>query len=368
MKTLQKKILILLLSFSNLAVLGMVFYAYFDSHQSLLLFSTSENDKDLKEKIKKACQKQLKELVEGKRSSFICNVKVRQRQKEASYSLRTRIKVTKNDKDFAIEGQGQIRNPTQHATEAQFCNDCTRTDNVTEDNFEDVMKQVLDIAETVYFEAQDSVRKARIEYNKKDRDKRMAVLRERQCEGRWSESEEQFEEFDREERLQCKMNHISQLDLPLEIEKFYHKNLKNDLWNTALSEDDYLLEDVLNQFDNPYRNSFSVRSSTGLLKNYLMWKDDFEILDSMEQKSNFVKTIKGDVDQMTQFMTKEQSQKDLYFLNQGFEGLLARFNQTTRSLPRLSPRLKGPAPLNSPTKPISPSIDYDAVKRQTKDL
>ena len=368
MKTLQKKIVILLLSFSNLAVLGLIFHSYFDSHPRLLLFSTSEDNTDLKEKIKKECQKSLQELVEGKRSSFICNVKVKQKQKEASYSLRTRVKITKNDKGFAIEGQGRISNPTQHATEAQFCGDCTRSDTVTENKLEDIMNQVLDIAETVYFEAQDSVRKARSEYNKKDRDKRMATLKERRCEGRWNEDEEQFEEFDTEERLKCKMERISKLDLPLEIEKFYHKNLKNELWNTALSEDDYLLDDVLNQFNNPYRNSFSVRSSAGLLKNYLTWKDDFEILDSMEQKNNFVRMIKGDVDQMTRFMTKEQSQKDLYFLNQGFEGLLSKLNHATRSLPRLSSPPSRQAPLDSPTRQTSPPINYEDVKRQTKDL
>ena len=333
----------------------MVFYTYFENHQTMNLFSLSEDTSDLKKKIAKDCKKFLKELTEGKRSSFICNVKVNQRQKGASYLLRTRVKVIKNTgaEGFTIEGKGQMSNKSQSLTEADFCNDCVKTDSVTENNLEDIMKQVLEMAETVYFEAKDSVQKAQKEYNKKDRAKRMASLKEQRCEGRWDEDSEKFKKFDIEEKLQCKMEKLSSKGLPLEVESFYHRELKNELWKTALSEEDYILEDLLDKFNDPYRYTFSVRASTGLIKNYMNWKEDFSLLDSMLKKQDFIRSIKGDVNQTISFMTKEQSQKDLYFLNKGFDGLFARVNQ---------------APAGPTTQRPTPSINYEDVRRQVKDL
>ena len=328
----------------------------------MFLFSVSEDQSDLKEKIQTECKDYLKELVEGKRFSFICNVSISQKHKGASYSLRTRVKVKKNDSgSFDIESQGQIRKPTRHATEADFCNDCTKTDEVTENNFEEIMSQIVDMAETVYSEAQESVRKAHEEHNKKDRERRMAAVKERHCKGSWSEAEEKYEEFDVEEKLNCKMNKISSLDLPLEVEESYHKELKNELWKIALSEDDYILEDVLGKFNDPLRYSFSVRASAGLIDRYLGWKDDYEVLDSQE-RVGFLRSIKREVDQTIQVMTQEQSQKDLYYLNQGFDGLLVRLNKATAGS---TPHLTKPS---GNTSPSTAPVNYEDVRRQVKDL
>ena len=335
MKKLKQKIFILLLSFSNLAVLSTVFYTYFNNQQNILLFSVSENQSSLEKKVEKECKKYVKELVEGKRSSFICNIKLDRRQKGAFYHLRTKVEVRKKEGGgFAITGQGRISNPTRHATTADFCGDCKRTDEVRENNFSDIMKQVLVVAETVYSEAQDSVQKARITYNKRSRDKRMAELKEQHCHGRWDSESENFEEFDLEGRLECKMNRLAQFDLPLDIEKFYHGTLKNDLWQAALSEDNYVLEDILPQFNDPYKYTFSVRASSGLLTNYLNWKPKFDTLDSVLEKERFVRSIRQEVNQTTQYMTKDQAQKDFYYLNKGLDGALARLNKATSSLPR----------------------------------
>ena len=335
MKKLKKKSLILLLSFSNLAVLSAVFYTYFNNQQNILLFSVSESQSSLKKKVETECKKYVQELVAGKRSSFICNIKLARKQKGASYHLRTRVEVRKKeDGGFAIVGKGRISNPTKHATTADFCGNCERTDEVQENKFEDIMKQVLVVAETVYSEAKDSVQEARIEYNKRSRDKRMAELKEKHCHGRWDSDSESFEEFDLEGRLECKMGRLSQFDLPLDIENYYHGALKNDLWKAALSEDNYVLEDILPQFNDPYKYTFSVRASAGLLTNYLKWKPEFDILDSTLDKERFVRSIRQEVNQTTQYMTKDQAQKDFYYLNKGLDGALARLNQATSSLAR----------------------------------
>ena len=375
MKNLKKKIFVTLLGLSNLAVLGSVFHTYFTNNQTSYLFSTSiEDEKSLKEKIKKECKKSLQELIEGKRLSFICNAKVYQRYKGASYFLKVQFRVQKNtDGSITIKEQGQIKNPTQHATEADFCNDCSKTNELLEGSFPNLMNQVLAMAEDVYFEAQGSVRKAQEEYNKKDSDNRMASLKEKNCDGSWNEDREKFEEFDTEERFQCKMEKISQMKKiisqmksHLDTENYYHNELKNELWETALlSEDEYILDGMLDKFSGLYRSSWSAQSSLGLIKSYLSWKDDFEVLDSLEQKNRFLKGIKTDVDQMIKHIGAENSsQTDLKHLNEGFDELFVRLNQPTNSIPSLHPA----APSTKTNVPLSPAIDYGNVKKQIQNL
>ena len=372
MKTFVKSILIMFLGFSNLAVLGVVFHSYFNNHQSLKLFSFSEDRNDLKEKIHKECKKELKELLQNKRISFICSVTLNQRHKGASYTLATKFKIKKTEegKIQITEKKGAIRNSTQHATEADFCNDCLPedkelTDSATTDITE-LIKEVTEVAEEMLDTAQESVQNAYKKHNEKDKAKRIARIKERDCKGSWNSETESFEEFDVEEKLNCRMRQISRLKT-VDVENFYHDKLKKELWLTALSDDDYVLDGLLDKFKDPYRYSLSVRSSTGLLKNYLDWKDDFEVLDSLEEQRVFLNHIKGDIYSMANFMKKERAQQDLYYLNKGFDGVLARLNQATQALPRSMPGLPAPGSAPAPAVP-SPAIDYEAVRKQVQDL
>lgn len=361
MKAIQKKTLILLLSFSNLAVLSAVFYTYFDSSHSLLLFSSSGNSQKLRRKIKEECRQSLDELMKGERSTFICRVSIQQRHKGASYVLRTRVEVRKDGDNFVFSAKGAMRDKTQHATEADFCNDCDEQEETVEaKNLQDVMNQVTDMAESYYYKAKDSVQEAQEKYNKKDREKRIARVKERDCKGRWDEESEEFEEFDVEGRLQCRMKQISNLNLPVEVENFYHGKLKKELWQTALSDEAYILDDVLGQFgENPYRYPLSVRSSANLLQSYLGWKEQFGILDGSEQKTVFVNSLRKEINQMLGLMKDDQAQREIYYLNQGFEGILAKLNQVTNSL---DSRRTTPALIQTPT------INYDDVRKQTDSL
>ena len=361
MKKLKKTILIALLSFSNLAVLGLVFNSYFSNQEQIKLFSVSESREDLKEKIKRECEKELKAILSGERKSFICSVSLQKKHKGVSYSLKTKFKVSKAENKIKIkEISGKLRDKKQHITTARFCGDCIDDkeleDSATQDITE-LMKEVLAVAENIYDTAQDSVEKAYKEHNQKDKEKRLAQIKESRCEGVWNATTESFEEFTEiENKLNCRLNQISDLS-PLEAESFYHSKLKKALWQTALSEDKYLLEDgLLDQFKDPYRNSLSVRSSAGLLENYLRWKEDFDILESLNEKQQFLRTISHDVNSMKGFMTKKQARQDLYYINKGFDGLFAQLNQT--NLPQT------PTQIPAPTSPIN----YEAVSKEVEKL
>ena len=360
MKALWKKTAILLLGFSNLAILGAVFHTYFDNEiQPFQLFSSSDDLDDLKKRIETKCKDEINsQLIEGDQQTYTCFVNLDRKQRGARYKLKTYVEVIKTaDGKFKAKREGLMTRKKQHATEAKFtCNGCGEERLIGNNNLKQVMLAVVQEAEKIYAEAEKAVADAEKEYNKKDRLQRMARLKERGCEGKWDREAEDIVEFDLEEKLECKMKRISSLDLPLEIEEFYHKDFKRELWKVALSDEDYLLEDMLDNFDEAYRYPFSVRASTGLMKSYLDWKEDFVLLDSLDRKQQFVRGIQSDVQQMTNFMTQDQAQKDLFFLNQGFEGILANQLPTTRP--------KTP----TFTTPGSTGINYEDVKRQVKDL
>ena len=362
MKALWKKTAILLLGFSNLAVLGTVFHTYFENQsQPFKLFSSSDDSEDLKKKIQTECKEEIQKLIEGDQQTYTCYIKLNRKQRGARYKLGTEINIIKKGGGgFKIKYNGRMTDRSRHATEAAFCNDCDdRSDEVQNNSLEAIMSAVIAKADEIYEQAETAVTQAERTHNEKDRKQRMAKLKERRCEGKWDQEEEEIVEFDVEERLNCKMDRMSSLDLPLEIEEFYHKDFKRELWKTALSDEDYILEELLEGFNEPYRYPFSVRASTGLMKSYLSWKEDFSLLDSVEQKNQFVNSIQRDVQQMTSFMSKDQAQRDLFYLNQGFDNAFSRIQQ----LPT-SPSSQ-PAIINSPS---STGINYNEIKKQVAPL
>lgn len=344
MKALWKKLAILLLGFSNLAVLGTVFYTYFESEmQPIQLFSTSEDIDDLRQKIKKECGEELKELTEGKRVSFSCFVSLDQNQSGVDYKLKTSVDVIKTS-----EGKIKLISKGRVTTEADFCNGCISEEKQAQNNFEELLKETIAMAEKVYTDAQEAVTKTT---NEKEGMERMASLVKELCQGKWDKKSKQIVAFNTKERLDCKMKVMTSLDLPLHVEQYYDKN-KQDFWEIALSDEDHLLPDFLGNFNDAYRYPSSVRYSTGLMKSYLGWKKDFVVLESLERKENFVKGIQTDVRAATRFMTKRQSQRDLFFLNKGFDGILARLEAlpTTPNLPA-----------------ATPGVNYDQIKRNLRD-
>ena len=374
MKNLKKIFLIVLLSGSNLIVLGLVFNSFFSNQESIRLFSASESREDLKAKIQRDCEKDLKAILAKQRKSFICSVNLQQRHKGVSYSLKTRFKVSREGNKIKIkEISGQLRDKKQHVTEARFCGDCIEDRELENSASEDIaglMKEVLILAEDIYDKAQDSVEEAYQEYNQAERDKRMAQAKAEKCEGIWNEKTSNFEEFkNREDKLKCLLAQANNLNDFLSAEDFYHNKLKKELWHIALSEEDkFLLEEgLLKQFKDPYRNSLSVTSSAGLLESYIRWKEDYDILESIEEKQKFLSSISQDISYMKSLMSDKQSQQDIYYLNQGFDGLFAKLNQN-KNLP---PAQISDQPINYRAiseEPEASSIDYEAVSKEVENL
>ena len=353
-----KKNFIALLSLSNVLVLGLVFNVYFGNSQKIYLFSLAENLEDLKQKIQQDCAEDFSKILNGLEKHFICQVDLDQSHKGVSYKFKAEFKVSQQGDSIRItEIVGKLRDKKDHITEAHFCNDCFNERSLdSSSNMEELMTEVSDLVEDMYNSAQDSVEEAYNEEKQSDSKRRLAKIRERECEGFWNEESQIFEEFTQAgDRLHCRLNQIHEMDSLLEIEQFYHEKLKKQLWNVALSEEEKasLTNEFFDSFHSPYRYSLSVRSSMALLENYTRWKEDFDILESLRDKQLFLKEITQDVRSLMSFMSSDQFEQDLYYLNQGFDGLYKKLE---------------PADINSQKSIPSPNIDYETVSEEVKKL
>ena len=328
MKALKTKILFAVLSFSNLAVLGLVVQTYFSSTQSLRMFSVGDDIQDLNEKIKTQCGADVTSFNKGEKEQFTCPVKIKRKQNQASYILRTEMTVKKTKDKILISAQGAIRDKTAHAKAADFCNNCSteiRELEANKQNPQEILKLMTELATSFYQQASQSVDKA-----KKDYDKANQVY-QKNCEQHINPQTGLVEKLSLEQRLACNLGQISELDLPLEVETFYHNHLKQDLWEIAISDPNYFLKnsEILDRFNRPERYSFSVQVSLALLKDFLDWKTHYNGLKSQQAKTKFLKQLKSKLDKILSFMTPEQSEKDLYYLNKGFDELLVGLDKQT---------------------------------------
>lgn len=349
LKNIPKRWLIIIgLATLNLLILGAVFQLHVSSKGQLALFSySSENQADLMKKINEECQTQIKEVIDGVRRSFICSVTLKQKHKGVSFGFKSQFKIVKAGDSIKItQISGDFRNEREHITEANFCNNCFEDRSFSDSAVTDIgelMKEVEKVAEAVYEKAQDSVERAYEEQTERTAEIREGKNRARNCEGTWNTKREIFEEFEEaSERLECRLGQMHRLDNPWDVERFYHTKFKKEMWRLGLSGDyeDVLDDEFFQTFRNPARYALSVQSSTGLLQNYLRWKEDFDLADSLDEQEKFLRNLTSDITFKASLMTKDQARQDLYYLNKGFDGMLSRidnsFLQQNLQRPRIS--------------------------------
>ena len=375
MKSLRKKILALFLGMSNLVVFGLVFQTYIDGgYTKINLFSRNDRADKIEKKVRKSCGGTLfEQLKNEERTSFLCAITVSRRHNGASYKLRLNYLVQKGseqngqDYTFTLQERKMLNRDRTIAVEADFCNDCEDGNENTGhgSDMSGLMEAIIAHAGEIYTEAENAVEEAQEEHNRQSRLKQQSLDRENRCEGIWDEDNKDFEEFHPDERLECKMKKISRLGSPLEVENYYHNELGRDLWQLAVSDDDSDVRDFFedHDFSNPYRYTLSVRSSTGLLKNYVTdWKDRFAEMDDTERRY-FANRLDSELERV-KAMTQRRSNEvdvDRYYLNQGLDGALA-------GLRRSQEKLNRPVVTPSPSPPASGEWDWDAIREGTRGL
>jgi len=320
------------------------------------------DSENLKEQIQNQCGSDFKKVIDGEKTSFICLIKTKQSHRGADYEFRTRFKVIKTEDTLKITNiTGRLANGEKHLSEASFCNDCFQDREFQDSSatdFMEFMKEVSNLAEDISIETEQEIEEAFENYNKKDRERTIAKLKEKNCEGFWNTETNDFQDFEETtEIIECRLSQMNREGNLKEVEEFYHSKLKKELWRLYEEGEEDLLEETLKDFNNPYRYSLSVRASVALLDNYTRWKEGFDVLESLRDKEEYLLNLSRNVEYFTNLMTEEQSEQDLYYINRGFDGLYKTVNDTDLQIEKARS-----------TAPLNPGIDYDAISEEVKGL
>ena len=304
---------------SNLFVLSFVLNTYLQSG-GITLYSTAATES----LIKRECEEQVEKVMKGEAVSQVCRVEVRKRHRGAQYKQSMKFRIKKDGVKLVITlAETNLYNRTKHAEklEADFCEDCKTNEDLDHNaNLTDVMKEIVSMAEGQEEKVKEELNDAREEYERAKISERVAKVKHRRCEGYWNEEDQMYEEYDTEERLDCKMSKLVRMN-PQQKDRYYQNILKDEFWRVALDEeeDPYLITDYLHRIRaNPYHFSLQSRSSAGLIGNYVKWRDSYEDLESDYHRDLLINRIVRSASNLSTHLG-EQGQKDFMHLRNGLD-------------------------------------------------
>ena len=305
---------------SNVFVLGFVLNVYLQSTgMSLSLYATAP----LEDVVKNKCRTEVERVVSGEFETQRCWVEMKNRHKGVGYEVKTKLRIEKGAGDGEIKVTvdenkiADIPDEYEEDLEAGFCEDCS-SEKTGNNDFESVVQEIAGLLEERAGAAKRAVSEAKDKHDRSRLSERTARIKERRCEGRWDEDEEEYVEFDVEEALDCKMAKLIRMS-PYEKDQYYNGFLKHELWQLAMSEeeDPYMIMDSLNKISsNPYHFSHSTRLSAGLIRNYVGWKDRYEELESDIHRDLFVRNIVDSASRVAVHLG-DQGRHDLRYLQSG---------------------------------------------------
>ena len=311
--------LVLGLGASNFFVLSFVFNTYLQTG-GMSLYSTSASESLVRRECKDAVEKVLNKTAE----SQLCWLELDKRHRGAKYTQKIKFKISKGDNNkLVIETAGvTLRDRTKHAEklEGEYCTGCEQNKDLPHNaNLVDVMKQIVDMAETQEEKVTDDLNTARTEYAQAQIDKREAQVKHRRCEGYWDEDAKEYEEYDTEGRVDCKMAKLVRMN-PREKDFYYQNVLKDEFWKIAVDEeeDPYLIADHLNRIRLNSQFSYTSRNSAGLIGNYVGWRDKYADLESDSHRNFMLNQIVESAAGLASHLGS-QGRRDLLHLRAGLD-------------------------------------------------
>ena len=341
-------------------LLSFVMKEFFNPSNSQIQFSSGEQSQSSKLRLNK-CKKGIQEVVDNKRTEYRCRVSTKKTQAEASYTMQFLIIISRKDNgEIAIEVSGNLRNPTQHATEADFCEEGCKLGHSSQkaSNSMEVIQETAPLISELENQARLTVELAKNSYDQKQ--ERQAQID--QCLGKWHDHKKKiFETFNIDKQLNCKFNKWRSITDPRERELFYQTAFKQDLWSLAISDakdKDALKAGLLDTITDPYYSA-STKSSASLLAMYLDWRERYNLLADIEQKTQFVNQIHTEAYSFASQLDPRYVQDDLTLLNEGMEQNFKEALSRIRSVPLPS--------ASGGTNPSLPTVDYN-LKQKIREI
>ena len=276
-----------------ICVLTFVMKDFFKRNNSQVHFSTENRISFHKSKLYK-CKNGIKEVVNKKRTEYRCRISTRKTHEDANYTVQSLIILSrKTNGEIDIHVSGKLRNPTRHATEADFCEEGCQLENSlhqASDTME-ILKEIAALTSDLESHARSAIELAKNGYNQKLQEKQTGLEKAELCLGKWHDRNGgYFEDFSIDKQVDCKFNKLYSIKDPIKRELFYQTVLKQDLWSLAISDTEAksaLRAGLLETITDPYYSS-STKSSASFLAMYLNWKENYDRLTEIEEKNKIL--------------------------------------------------------------------------------
>lgn len=308
-----------ILGVSNVLVISFVSWTLFQNRSEVnLSYSKAESQNSIEKQVRQKCSKEIQEVAIGKRKLFICNVKLNKTKKDSSYQLGTRILIKKESGKITISGTGNMLSETGYATESGFCTSCVEKSEFSQTNdLPTIMQQFVHVAQLIEERAANDVVNGKEKAINKAKIIKAGKAKASRCLGDWNDALETFEEFDNEEKIECKISKVKSHFNLWNAETEYNKSqLKDDLWKLARSEDHYSVSDHLESLmKSPLQRSLSAKTSFDFLKRYTNWKDSYEDDGPTE---DLYHSLQGIINDAKILNTSNQYDEDIKNLNQSY--------------------------------------------------
>ena len=347
--------------------LAFIFWSNWKTESPQLQFSVALN----KTKISRSCKKWIDQLVaDDEPDEYTCTVRTKKSYEGAGYTVKSHLTIKRDEQGgkIKVELQGSLKNPTRHATEAEFCVEECDIDSKemnTGANTMDIIGAIAEMTNSLENQVKEAVREAKVRYDEKKQEENMAKRKEKACLGKWNQTDRYFEEFSIEQQIDCKFTRLRAEKDPKKREWYYQHVLKKDLWKLAVEGEDidFLRGNLLSASTDSYYSG-STKSSVDLLSLYLDWKRDYAFLDTVAERERFGDRISREARNLVSRLNPNyarstaDSKGDIELLNDGLRENFAEAFARIRAISLPSTTTRG----------SSSTADYKKASEDVKDL
>jgi hypothetical protein len=239
-----------------------------------IIASSNEVDDQLRD-----CS-QIKNITNKDNIDIYCSFNTQKRDHGVKYRVKSVVRITKDNtsKNAVISITNKIKDKTDHITEADYC-DCetkTTVDLANIEGLEEVSQVLINQATNALQKEgdriEDAVEDAYDLHQKKERlESRIA-----KCEISDKSTVNDIKEIEPEEKINCRAKQLENIEDKEERAKFFHSDVKPDLWYLASQEEpldsSLFLSDYMRELNNPSlffdQDYFSVRSAIDTIQKY----------------------------------------------------------------------------------------------------
>jgi len=223
---------------------------------------------------------QIKNITNKDNINIHCSFTTNKRDRGVRYGIRSTVTIKKDaSSDKAtISVRNKLKNKRDHITEADYCTGCSEDvtlDLKNLDDLQDVSKAIFNSTSSLLSREEDRIEDAIDDAYELKKEKKRLEKEIASCKVSKDSTVEDIVDIEPEEKIRCRMNQLENINDDVKRTKFFHSDVKKDLWYLVDQDDpldpDFFQSELMEELNNPdffNHDYFSVRSSIDLVEKY----------------------------------------------------------------------------------------------------